>query len=251
MNEQAPSNAPRHRRLLQRPRRRRLADGRRRAHGDWCALPRRRPGSPHRRRPGSHRRARPAGRRSTCASRRSSTAATHSGRSRSPTTSRRRPCHRRRQTRRALEQASDIVEPLRGHGRARRSTARAGGGHCRRAHRRRAGARALPRRQGPHRPRRGADPGRRRRDARRHRRRVRPVGRAHPAPAHGDDLVTTLRDPPVGRSPELLWTAPAEAMALFAARAVELHGSMVAWPAALGVSAPTIERLRHSLLAER
>jgi protein-tyrosine phosphatase len=56
-------------------------------------------------------------------------------------------------------------------------------------------------------------------------------------------------DPPVGRSPELLWTAPAEVMTLFAQRVIELHGSMAAWPRALGVEAPTIESLRDRLLA--
>jgi protein-tyrosine phosphatase len=55
-------------------------------------------------------------------------------------------------------------------------------------------------------------------------------------------------DPPVGRSPVLLWSAPAEVMTLFARRVIELHGSMAAWPAALGVSPPTIDRLRERLL---
>jgi protein-tyrosine phosphatase len=56
-------------------------------------------------------------------------------------------------------------------------------------------------------------------------------------------------DPPVGRSPVLLWSAPAEVMTLFARRITELHGSMAAWPAALGVSPPTIDCLRERLLA--
>jgi hypothetical protein len=30
---------------------------------------------------------------------------------------------------------------------------------------------------------------------------------------------------------------------------IELHGSMAAWPAALGVSRPTIDRLRDRLLS--
>jgi protein-tyrosine phosphatase len=55
-------------------------------------------------------------------------------------------------------------------------------------------------------------------------------------------------DPPVGRSPALIWSAPAEAMTLFAQRVTDRHGSMAAWPAALGVSPPTIERLRSRLL---
>jgi hypothetical protein len=55
-------------------------------------------------------------------------------------------------------------------------------------------------------------------------------------------------DPPIGRSPALLWSAPAEVMTLFAQRVTELYGSMVAWPAALGVTPPTIDRLRGRLL---
>jgi protein-tyrosine phosphatase len=55
-------------------------------------------------------------------------------------------------------------------------------------------------------------------------------------------------DPPVGRSPALLWSAPAEAMTMFAQGVIDRHGSMAAWPAALGVSPPTIERLRARLL---
>ena len=51
-------------------------------------------------------------------------------------------------------------------------------------------------------------------------------------------------DPPVARSPVFLWTAPAEAMALFAQRAVEAHGSLTAWPVALGVSPDAVDRLR-------
>jgi protein tyrosine/serine phosphatase len=58
-------------------------------------------------------------------------------------------------------------------------------------------------------------------------------------------------DPPVDRSPELLWTAPAEAMALYTRRIVERHGSLTAWPAALGVPAATVERLREHLVAEQ
>lgn len=55
-------------------------------------------------------------------------------------------------------------------------------------------------------------------------------------------------DPPVHRSPELLWTAPAEAMALFADRVVGVHGSLAAWPAAIGLSEETIDQLRQRLL---
>jgi len=55
-------------------------------------------------------------------------------------------------------------------------------------------------------------------------------------------------DPPVGRSPELLWTAPAEAMALYARRVVDRHGSLAAWPAEVGISTRTVELLRERLL---
>ena len=54
-------------------------------------------------------------------------------------------------------------------------------------------------------------------------------------------------DPPVARSPAFLWTAPAEAMALFAERAIEAHGSLTAWPVALGVSPDAVARLRAAL----
>jgi protein-tyrosine phosphatase len=57
-------------------------------------------------------------------------------------------------------------------------------------------------------------------------------------------------DPPVGRSPEMLWTAPAEVMTIFAERVAQLHGSMRAWPGALGVSDATIDRLRQRLLVD-
>jgi hypothetical protein len=57
-------------------------------------------------------------------------------------------------------------------------------------------------------------------------------------------------DPPVARSPEFLWTAPAEAMALFAERAVEAHGSLAAWPVALGVSTDAVERLSAALVTD-
>jgi protein-tyrosine phosphatase len=55
-------------------------------------------------------------------------------------------------------------------------------------------------------------------------------------------------DPPVGRSPLLLWSAPAEVMTLFVQRVIDLHGSIAAWPAALGVSGETTDRLRDRLL---
>ena len=47
-----------------------------------------------------------------------------------------------------------------------------------------------------------------------------------------------------------IWTAPAEVMTLFAQRVIELHGSMAAWPAELGVSPATIDRLRERLLLD-
>ncbi len=55
-------------------------------------------------------------------------------------------------------------------------------------------------------------------------------------------------DPPVHRSPEMLWTAPAEAMALYTRRIVDRHGSLTAWPTGLGVSPATVKRLRERLL---
>jgi len=55
-------------------------------------------------------------------------------------------------------------------------------------------------------------------------------------------------DPPVGRSPSYLWTAPAEAMALFARRAIDLYGSLEQWAPGLGVSATSVRRLRAGLI---
>lgn len=55
-------------------------------------------------------------------------------------------------------------------------------------------------------------------------------------------------DPPVARSPELLWTAPGEAMVGFAGRAAERHGSLAAWPLAIGVRPETVAALRAALL---
>ena len=49
-------------------------------------------------------------------------------------------------------------------------------------------------------------------------------------------------------SPVFLWTAPAEAMRLFARRAIDAHGSLEAWPLALGVSPAAIDRLRAGLV---
>jgi len=58
-------------------------------------------------------------------------------------------------------------------------------------------------------------------------------------------------DPPVARSPVYLWTAPAEAMALFAARAVEAYGSLGAWPLGVGVAPETMKRLKDALVVAR
>jgi protein-tyrosine phosphatase len=54
-------------------------------------------------------------------------------------------------------------------------------------------------------------------------------------------------DPAVAAAPELMWTAPAEAMRLFVERAVERHGSLDAWPEAIGVPRASIARLRQAL----
>lgn len=58
-------------------------------------------------------------------------------------------------------------------------------------------------------------------------------------------------DPPVARSPAVLWTAPAETMARFAGRAIETYGSLEAWPAAMGVPPDAIGRLRDGLVEPR
>ncbi len=57
-------------------------------------------------------------------------------------------------------------------------------------------------------------------------------------------------DPPVERSPELLWTAPAETMRLLTERIVERHGSLGAWPEVVGVGAETVAQLRERLLTD-
>jgi protein-tyrosine phosphatase len=57
-------------------------------------------------------------------------------------------------------------------------------------------------------------------------------------------------DPPVSRSPEFLWTAPAEAMTLFLQRGIEVHGSLEAWPLALGATPDTVQRLEAALLSD-
>jgi len=57
-------------------------------------------------------------------------------------------------------------------------------------------------------------------------------------------------DPPVHRSPELLWTAPAEVMALYTRRIVDRYGSLTAWAAGLGVSPATVDQLRGRLISD-
>jgi hypothetical protein len=57
-------------------------------------------------------------------------------------------------------------------------------------------------------------------------------------------------DPPVARAPEYLWAAPAEAMDLFARGAIEVYGSLPAWPRALGVSERAVDRLTAALVVD-
>ncbi len=57
-------------------------------------------------------------------------------------------------------------------------------------------------------------------------------------------------DPPVHRSPEMLWTAPAEVMAQYTRRIVERHGSLAAWASEIGVSEATLQRLRERLITD-
>jgi protein tyrosine/serine phosphatase len=64
-------------------------------------------------------------------------------------------------------------------------------------------------------------------------------------------LATPLPDdPPVARSPAMIWSAPAESMAMFVERIVQRHGSLSAWPAAAGVPATTVAALRGLLLVD-
>ncbi len=55
-------------------------------------------------------------------------------------------------------------------------------------------------------------------------------------------------DPPVARSPDMIWTAPAETMAAFAGRAIDTHGSLEAWPLGMGVPAAVMQRLNEALV---
>jgi protein-tyrosine phosphatase len=57
-------------------------------------------------------------------------------------------------------------------------------------------------------------------------------------------------DPPVARSPAFLWTAPAEAMAMFARGAITAFGSLEAWPLALGVTPEAVARLRAAMVTD-
>jgi protein-tyrosine phosphatase len=61
---------------------------------------------------------------------------------------------------------------------------------------------------------------------------------AHPHPG----------DPDVAAAPEMIWTAPAEAMEIFATRAIARHGSLEVWPLAIGVPDQTVKALREYLL---
>ncbi|MET0459817.1 MAG: tyrosine-protein phosphatase [Ilumatobacteraceae bacterium] len=58
-------------------------------------------------------------------------------------------------------------------------------------------------------------------------------------------------DPDVANATELIWTAPAQTMELFATRAVARHGSLEAWPRAIGVSDRALHALRDHLLDPR
>jgi protein-tyrosine phosphatase len=71
-----------------------------------------------------------------------------------------------------------------------------------------------------------------------------------PTRARREELVANplSGDPPVARSPEFLWTAPAEAMALFAGRGAETYGSLAAWPGGLGVPEDAVAHLKRGLL---
>ena len=57
-------------------------------------------------------------------------------------------------------------------------------------------------------------------------------------------------DPDVAAAPELIWTAPGEAMELFATGAIERFGSLEAWPTGLGVSPGAVADLRRHLLVD-
>ena len=57
-------------------------------------------------------------------------------------------------------------------------------------------------------------------------------------------------DPDVANAPELIWTAPAETMELFASRAIDRHGSLDAWPVGVGVSPQAVAALRDNLLVD-
>ena len=55
-------------------------------------------------------------------------------------------------------------------------------------------------------------------------------------------------DPDVAAAPEMIWTAPAEAMEIFATRALARYGSLEAWPLGIGISDRAVSALREHLL---
>jgi len=55
-------------------------------------------------------------------------------------------------------------------------------------------------------------------------------------------------DPDLGRSPDLIWTAPPEAMQQFVDGAVDRHGSLEGWVLGGGVSRQAVEAVRANLL---
>ena len=57
-------------------------------------------------------------------------------------------------------------------------------------------------------------------------------------------------DPDVVTASDVIWTAPAETMELFATSAVERFGSLEDWPTGLGVSAGAVAELRGHLLSD-
>jgi hypothetical protein len=55
-------------------------------------------------------------------------------------------------------------------------------------------------------------------------------------------------DPPTTAAPRMLFSAPAEAMAVLTRRLIARHGSLETWVASLPIAPGTLERLRASLL---
>jgi protein-tyrosine phosphatase len=56
-------------------------------------------------------------------------------------------------------------------------------------------------------------------------------------------------DPKVAETPEILWSAPAEAMAVLLERVQARLGTLDAWAPSLGVSAEAVDALRRALVA--